>query len=74
MAKAVKSTTYNETQIKENVLATEERSKIDSIDKQKEQFATQSAHAELTADQQKKAENDISAFSYLLNILINLQE
>ena len=47
-AKAVNSLAYNKTQIKENVLDPEARSKCDSMDMQKEQFATQSAHVTLS--------------------------
>ena len=54
-AKAVNNIVYTETQINENVLSSEERAICDSMDKQREQFATQSAAVTLTEPQ-----NDIN--------------
>ena len=58
-AKAVNSIVYNETQIEENVLSKEERAVYDSIDKQKEQFATQSAAVTLTEPQNERNAGEI---------------
>ena len=58
-AKAVNSAVYNETQIQENVLDPKVRGKIDSMDLQKEQFATQSAHVKLTDKQNEKQVDEI---------------
>ena len=57
-AKAVNSSAYNKTQIKENVLDPEARSKCDSMEMQKEQFATQSAHATLIAPKNEKTTDE----------------
>ena len=59
-AKAVNSIKYNAVQIRENVLATEARSKIDSMDKQKEQFATLSAHVNVAPTVEAKTENTLN--------------
>ena len=58
-AKAINSAEYQKTQIKEKVLDPKERAVHDSMEKQKEQFATQSAHAKLTENQKEKKEDDL---------------
>ena len=58
-AKAVNSAVYNETQIQDYVLDPGAREIYDSMELQKEQFATQSAHVTLTAPQPEKTENEI---------------
>ena len=58
-AKAVNSAVYNETQIQDYVLDSGAREIYDSMELQKEQFATQSAHVTLTAPQPEKTENEI---------------
>ena len=69
-AKAVNSIAYNKTQIKENVLDPAARSKCDSMELQKEQFATQSAHVTLTVPQNEKKTDDIFMTSDRVQISI----
>ena len=69
-AKAVNSAAYNKTQIKENVLSSEARSKCDSMELQKEQFATQSAHVTLTVPQNEKKTDEILMTSDRVQISI----
>ena len=58
-AKAVRSVSYNETQIKENVLDPESRGKYDSMEKQTEAFAARSEAVALTAGIDKKREDEL---------------
>ena len=58
-AKSVRSYAYHERQISDHITDPKERAKFDSIDKQKEQFATQSAHVTLTEDNKKKSDDEI---------------
>ena len=58
-AKAVNTPTYNEAQIKDYALDPEAREVYDSMELQKEQFATQSAHVTLTEAQNEKKTDEI---------------
>ena len=58
-AKAVNSVEFNKTQIKEGVLDPQARSKCDSMDIQREQFATQCASYRLTGAKEEKTVDDL---------------
>jgi hypothetical protein len=71
-ARAAKSTTYHETQVKENVLSDDARAKLDSMEMQKVQFATQSAHVNLTEKQTEKDLNEIEVTGEKVKISIKI--
>ena len=73
-AKAVRSKAYNERQIKDQITDPEKRASLDSMDKQKEQFATLGASLKLSESQQAKQENEIVMTSDRVQISIKTQD
>ena len=58
VAKSVRSAAYNKTRIEEKLLSKEARKQSDSMDKQREQFATQSAAVNIIEPQKEKKIDD----------------
>ena len=72
-AKSVKSHAYNEAQIKENVMSQRARGECDSMEKQKEQFATLSASVvlkDLREPENQKAVDELTTTNFRIKISV----